>query len=191
MSATAPTLCSLSPESGLEHHLPSSFLHPGEVFASATPHVITTILGSCVAMCLFDPLTGIGGMNHFAIPRSAAHDPLSTRAAAGALHTLLARLEALGARRRTLQVKLFGGNSVLSLPDRDDPEHPMTGSRPHVGQANVAIARALLAEHHLPVVRELVMNPRGMMLKMVTATGDVWVRPVHTVRPALPLAAVR
>lgn len=114
MSATAPTRCSLSPESGLEHHLPSSFLHPGKVFASATPHVIAAITGSCVAMYLFDPITGIGGMNHFAIPRAAA--------------------------------------------------------------------RAL---------RELAMNPRGMMLKMVTATGDVWVRPLQTVRPALPLAAVR
>lgn len=173
-----PVTLFLSPESGLEQHVSSSFLHPGEVFASATPHVITTILGSCVAMCLFDPMSSVGGMNHFAIPHAPASDPQSTRAAAGALKALLARMESLGARRQTIQVKLFGGNSVLSLPERSDEEN-----RPYVGQVNVAVARILLAEYRLQVVRELVMRPHGMMLKMVTATGDVWVRPVNTVRP--------
>lgn len=178
MSAIPETATlSLSPESGLEQHVPSSFLHPGEVFASAMPHVITTILGSCVAMCLFDPVSGVGGMNHFAIPHASASDPQSPRAAAGALTALLARMEALGARRQTIQAKLFGGNSVLSLPERGGE-----GERPYVGQVNVAVARVLLAEYRLQIVRELVMRPHGMMLKMVTATGDVWVRPVNTVR---------
>ncbi len=44
------------------------YLHPGNLFAHRTPHIVTTILGSCVAVCLWDPINNIGGINHYMLP---------------------------------------------------------------------------------------------------------------------------
>ena len=44
------------------------YLHPGQVFVSPDPAVVTTILGSCVAVCVFDPVLRVGGTNHYLLP---------------------------------------------------------------------------------------------------------------------------
>ncbi len=49
----------------------SVYLHPGEVYVTGEPTRITTILGSCVSVCLFDARAGVAGLNHFLLPRAA------------------------------------------------------------------------------------------------------------------------
>lgn len=91
-------------------------LLPGEYFASGEDLVIVTVLGSCVSVCLRDPLNGIAGMNHFMLPeRGLGGDPASPSARYGshAMELLINRMLALGASRERLQAKVFGGGSVL------------------------------------------------------------------------------
>jgi len=78
--------------------------------------MMTTVLGSCVAACLHDPVRGIGGMNHFLLPDEGAVRDL--RHASAAMERLVNSLIKLGARRDRLEAKLFGGSRMIAgLPD--------------------------------------------------------------------------
>jgi chemotaxis protein CheD len=90
---------------------------PGEYYATGRNMVLVTVLGSCVAACIRDRVSGIGGMNHFMLPDSGSDQssPLSTSARYGtyAMEMLLNQLSKLGAKRANLEAKVFGGGSVL------------------------------------------------------------------------------
>ena len=75
--------------------------------------VLTTILGSCVAACLHDPVAGVGGMNHFLLPGDETSGASSDRYGVHAMELLVNGLLQSGARRERLQAKLFGGARML------------------------------------------------------------------------------
>lgn len=93
-------------------------LLPGEYYYTGKPMLIVTVLGSCVAACIRDRMTGIGGMNHFMLPDGGGDsgNPLSAsmRYGAYAMEMLINQLLKAGARRDNLEAKVFGGGSVLS-----------------------------------------------------------------------------
>ena len=92
----------------------------GEFAVSDVPEaVLTTVLGSCVAACLFDPTRLIGGMNHFLLPDAGgAADNLDMRFASASLEQLINALLKRGAERSRLRAKVFGGAKMMSgLPD--------------------------------------------------------------------------
>jgi chemotaxis protein CheD len=143
------------------------YLHAGQLYATAEPAEVVTILGSCVAVCLYDAARAIGGVNHFMLPGSG---PTPTpRYAKDAVDLLLSQLLALGARRSRLQAKLFGGASVLKFG---------TDAMRDLGARNVEAARVKLAEERIPVVNEDVGGNRGRKLLFSTADGTALVRQV-------------
>lgn len=78
--------------------------------------LMTTVLGSCVAACLYDPVRGIGGMNHFLLPDGEARGDI--RHASAAMEQLVNSLLKRGALRDRLEAKLFGGARMMAgLPD--------------------------------------------------------------------------
>jgi chemotaxis protein CheD len=86
----------------------------GEQYVTTAPNVmLTTILGSCVAACMRDPVAGIGGMNHFLLPGGAARSSDSERYGVHAMELLVNALLREGARRDRLEAKLFGGGRML------------------------------------------------------------------------------
>ena len=90
---------------------------PGEYYATGREMMLCTVLGSCVAACIRDYRSGIGGMNHFMLPDSAADDgsPMSKSARYGtyAMEILINQLLKMGARRENLEAKVFGGGKIL------------------------------------------------------------------------------
>src|SRR5260221_3916752 len=90
------------------------FLLPGQMFASRQPTTITTILGSCVAICLWSPRTGTGGMNHYLLPEGSSTEANRFRYGNNANPALLNELLALGCEVRDLQAKVFGGASTMA-----------------------------------------------------------------------------
>lgn len=153
--------------SGNGSHGARFFLHAGQLFAAAEPTEIVTILGSCVAVCLYDAARGVGGANHFMLPGRAATP--SPRYAKDAFELLLAQLLALGARRSRLEAKLFGGASMLKLG---------TESNGDLGMRNIEAARIELQEGRIPVVSEDVGGNRGRKLVFSTADGSALVKQV-------------
>lgn len=91
---------------------------PGEYFVTRRDMVIVTVLGSCVSACIRDPVTQIGGMNHFMLPErgDSPDNPLSPSARYGAyaMEVLINQLIKLGARRENLEAKVFGAGKVLA-----------------------------------------------------------------------------
>ena len=75
---------------------------------------LTTVLGSCVAACLFDPIRGVGGMNHFLLAESGAGGESAMRYGAYAMEVLINDLMKLGASRERLRAKVFGGAKMMS-----------------------------------------------------------------------------
>ena len=88
-------------------------LLPTQYLAVADGTALVTVLGSCVAACLRDPLLRIGGMNHFMLPDGDANDGAPARYGSHAMELLINDLLKRGASRRRLEAKVFGGANVL------------------------------------------------------------------------------
>ena len=89
---------------------------PGEYYVSRENIVITTVLGSCVSACIFDPQTGFGGINHFMLPSGEQRGDLyrSSRYGLFAMEQLINELMKHGSQRSDMQVKLAGGGDMIS-----------------------------------------------------------------------------
>lgn len=141
------------------------FLGPGEIHASAEPTQVSTILGSCVAVCLWDPVLRAGGMNHIVLARGGATSG-NLRYGDAAITALLAAMVGLGAPPRRLMAKVFGGGAVL----------PLVESPRSIGMENVRAALSELRRHRIPVIAESVGGCRGMLVRFDTGTGEVLLR---------------
>lgn len=145
----------------------SVYLHPGQIFASTEPCVVTTILGSCVAVCLWDPSTGVGGANHYLLPYEAKEGQASARFGNVAVRGLIDKLLALGAVRRNLQAKIFGGACVLeAFRSRDT----------HLGMTNIQVARKLMSDEGISITAEDVGGSHARKLRFHTEDGSAWVK---------------
>lgn len=144
-----------------------TYVQPGQTFASAEPAEATTVLGSCVAVCLCDEHRQIGGINHFLLPWAVGDSLASARFGNVAIDALLAQVERLGARRADLRAKVFGGAAVIEAFRNGDD---------HLGARNVGVARELLERLGIPIVAEDVLGNRGRKLIFHTGTGIALVR---------------
>ena len=131
--------------------------------------MVTTILGSCVAVCLWDRHRRVGGMNHFVLPhcRDAVPTP---RYGDVAVTRLLAELERLGCQRTDMRAKLFGGAAVLPIGEQADT----------VGAQNVDVALQVLRAHDIPLVARRTGGQHGLFLRFHTEAGRVMVRELST-----------
>ena len=145
------------------------YVHPGQLAVSAEPIALSTILGSCVAVCLWDWRRGCGGMNHFLLAEQHARTSASPRYGDTALKMLLDRLAAIGSEPADLQAKVFGGASVLA---------GLGAGAGRLGALNVALAERLLQEHGIPVVAADVGGLTARRLVFQTDDGAAWVRTV-------------
>jgi chemotaxis protein CheD len=141
------------------------YLHAGELLAPARPTAVTTVLGSCVAVCLHDPAAGIGGVNHFLLPHHVERER-STRFGSVAIPMLVDAVLREGASRASLVAKVFGGASVLG-PGR---------TARSLGEDNARLALRLLADAGIPVLDHDVGGTRGRKLVFLTDEGTAWVR---------------
>jgi len=149
-------------------------LHVGAVHASAEPAVIKTLLGSCIAVCLFDPAVRVGGMNHFLLPQGSSNGPqdYSARFGVHAMDRLIGEMLKLGSSPSRFVVKVFGGASVLAMPANGG----------HIPQSNVTFVREYLAREGLRVAASSVGGTLPRQLRFFTDTGRVLVRRVVALR---------
>jgi chemotaxis protein CheD len=140
---------------------------PGEYFVTTSDLVLVTVLGSCVAACIRDPDRRIGGINHFMLPAANETDPLSASARYGvyAMEILINHLIKLGARRSSLQAKVFGGGRVMA-----------TLTHSQVGDRNSVFVREFLKTERIPVVAEDLLDIYARKVYFFPATGRVLVK---------------
>lgn len=145
------------------------YLLPGQLHASAEPCRITTILGSCVAICLFDATRLAGGMNHFLLPISKSAEPASLRYADHATVTLLERMMAIGCRLENMTAKIFGGAALFQSAGQ---------YRDSLGAKNVAAAIQMLRNADIPIVARETGGMQGRKVIFDTEEGVAWARRV-------------
>ena len=139
----------------------------GDVKATRGPSVIKTLLGSCVSACIYDPETGVGGMNHFSLP-GVSDDGMCARYGAYAMELLVTEIMKKGGNRHRLRAKVFGGAKVLNI----DSEHL------NVGAKNAAFVIKFLADEGIPLESQCLGGTRGLIVRFRPHTGKVQVKPL-------------
>jgi len=130
---------------------------------------LTTILGSCVATCLFDPVARIGGLNHFLLPEPPdSHDPaeVDVHYCVYLMEILINDMLRKGASKAQLRAHLYGGANLRA------------GMAP-IGTANAEFARAFLDRERIPLLREDLGGNQARRIEFRPATGKVRCRVVE------------
>ena len=104
--------------------------------------MVKTVLGSCVSVCMYDKENNIGGINHFMLPYWRGEELLSPKFGNVAMERLLNKLLNVGANKKSLIAKLFGGASLLSFHN----DHYK------IGVKNIEVAKMFLKEFDIPIL---------------------------------------
>jgi chemotaxis protein CheD len=139
------------------------FLYPASLFASKTPHLVTTILGSCVAVCVYDPVIKVGGINHFMLPLWNGQGLASPKYGNIAIERLLEKMLSLGCFKNNLQAKVFGGGEVIQT----------SVTQFNIGARNIKLALDMLDELKIPVIGQSVGGKLGRKILFNTETFEV------------------
>ena len=144
------------------HLLTHHFLHQGTLFAERAPARIQTLLGSCVAVCLYDTILNFGGINHYMLPVWTGDGLPTPKYGNIAIEKLFEQMTALGAEKRHLVAKVFGG------ADRFEE-----GSTYGIGRRNIEIAEDILSRMNIPIVGSNVGGKRGRKMIFQSNSGHV------------------
>lgn len=146
-------------------------LLPADYVVTDQPLALVTLLGSCVAACLYDPAIGVGGMNHFMLPGGAGNDANSARYGMHAMELLINDLLKRGARRQRLLAKVFGGGNVLS-GFHSDP----------IGTRNARFVLEYLAAENIPVMAQDLGDIHARKVGFFAQSGRTLVRRLPATR---------
>lgn len=147
-------------------------IHIGEYYASKTPAVIGTLLGSCVAVCLFEPVMRIGGMNHILLPGKADLTKFNVAARYGinAMELLINKIMGLGGYRNRLSAKVFGGAHVL----------PAISKKNGTGEKNASFAVEFLKNEGIRIISKDVGGHESRKIYFHTDTGEVLLKRIDS-----------
>lgn len=136
---------------------------PGEYYVSGDDLVVMTVLGSCIAACIWDPRVRVGGMNHFMLPEGGSDS--GGRYGSYAMELLINELMKQGARRETMQAKVFGGGAVMS-----------SFTTMNVGERNTKFVLDYLQTERIAVVSKDVLDVHPRKVCFFPATGKAMVK---------------
>ncbi len=155
-------------------------LHPGEYRVTRDPITISTLLGSCVSVCLYDPVHRIMGMNHFLLAhrRYARELPvLASEAGRYGIHAMELLVNGLlrqGAERRHLKAKAFGGGNVLGRACAGaEADHFLC-----VGSVNVRFVQEFLGQDRIPLVASDLGGNVGRQIHFVGTDYSVYMKKI-------------
>lgn len=136
---------------------------PGEYYVTADDMLIMTVLGSCIAACIWDPRVRVGGMNHFMLPEGGGDT--SGRYGSYAMELLINEMMKLGARREHMQAKVFGGGQVM---------HTFTTM--NVGERNTQFVLDYLQTERIAIISKDVLDIHPRKVCYFPANGKAMVK---------------
>jgi chemotaxis protein CheD len=154
-------------------NLQASKIVPGEYYVTRRDMVLVTVLGSCVAACIRDKTSGVGGMNHFMLPKSMGEKSgwlsASARYGAYAMEVMINQILKQGARRENLEAKLFGGAAVIK-----------NMQSLNVGDDNAKFALEYLRKEKIPVISQDLLGDLPRKVYYFPQTGKVLVKKLQS-----------
>jgi chemotaxis protein CheD len=148
---------------------PEVTIHIGQVYVTREPTIIKTILGSCIAACLIDPVARVGGMNHFMLPapgNGSGHRVDHSQFGVHAMDLLVGAIQKAGGDRRRLQAKLFGGGHVLQI----------AGNGPSVPEQNIHFIEEFMKAERITVASRDLGGYLPRRIHFYTDSGKVYVK---------------
>jgi chemotaxis protein CheD len=141
----------------------STFIHVGQAYVDYAPHAISTVLGSCVAVCLYDPIAGVGGMNHYLLPFWNGNGLQSLKYGNIAIPKLIEMMEKKGSRVASMKAKVFGGASMNS----NRVNNMM------IGEKNIMVAKDILSSYNIEILAHDLGGYSGRKVQFNIETGKV------------------
>jgi chemotaxis protein CheD len=145
---------------------PRKFIHSGEIYVAIKPTEITTVLGSCVAVCLFDRVEKIGAMNHYLLPLWNGNGLQTPKFGNISIPRMIENMVNMGCLIGNMEAKLFGGANI----------HDTKLENMMIGKKNVVIAKELLRQHNIPITAEDTGGSVGRRILMHSDLGKVLMR---------------
>jgi chemotaxis protein CheD len=145
---------------------------PGEFYVTAQNEVITTVLGSCIAVCICDKQAGIGGMNHFMLPvQSGSNQSVdighATRYGNFAMEQMINDILRNGGAKHRLELKIFGGAKVVK-------------GLSNIGEKNIRFIRDYIALEELNLLAEDVGGVHPRKVIYAAKTGKVMLKKLYS-----------
>lgn len=162
-------MCPFGPSRGA--NLPIVHLQPSQLMVAQDPTLLVTILGSCVAVCLYDRKRKVGAMCHGLLPKARADiEPGECRRFVDcSIHSMVMKLaEQCGCRPADLEAKLFGGSRMFHTTGQGGAAHLR-----HVGVENIKSARGVLRQYGMKITVEEVGAEGGYKVYFESHTGRV------------------
>jgi chemotaxis protein CheD len=149
---------------------PEVFLHPGEFYFGGSSDRIGTLLGSCVAICLWHPILRIGGMCHFVLPanQASASTKLNGRYATDALQLFKREVSLRKTTMKEYQGLIFGGGNVVAALANSEQDT--------IGTRNAGIAMDLLQKEKVAIMVVDVGETWSRRISFNVSTGEVMVK---------------
>lgn len=147
------------------------YLYPGTLFVHRQPHLVTTVLGSCVSVCLWDASLRVGGINHYLLPLWNGEGLPTPKYGNIAIAKLIEKVQGFGVGSKLI-AKVFGGASMWEK----------TEGLLAIGQRNIELAMEMLEQHRIPVVSSDVSGPVGRKIIFHTGDGTVLLKRQRSLR---------
>ncbi|MCL6583801.1 MAG: chemotaxis protein CheD [bacterium] len=156
--------------------LPTINLLPGELYIAKQPSIISTLLGSCVSICLYAPAFKVGAMCHCLLPLYSARSSREEtfKYVDQAIRYMVNKMKEMNIPQDKIMAKIFGGaDMLLKLND-----HPSLS----IGRQNIEVAKAILQEYRIPIEKEDTGGSSGRKIFFLSSTGKVWVKRISSDR---------
>ena len=145
------------------NYLPKHLLYPADIFVVREPCLVSTVLGSCVSVCLHDPSLGYGAINHYILPHWNGYDLATMKYGNLSIIRIIEELLIFGSKYENIVAKVFGGAQVISG----------LSTNFHIGRRNIKLANEMLSEFKIPVLSSDVGGNRGRKIVFNTHSGEV------------------
>ena len=145
-------------------------LQPGYIFTSLEPALVTTVVGTCVAVCLHDRRLKSGGVNHFFFPKAGRQTRPTPQYGNVSVPALIRMMVSQGSRIEDLEAQIFGGG-WRSLSDSSS-----------VGAKNIKMAHKILKKKGIPIVSEDTGGIMGRRVVFHTRTNETIVMKTQKIR---------
>jgi chemotaxis protein CheD len=148
-------------------NISTNFIHVGQILVDNGSVQISTVLGSCVAVCLYDKKLGIGGMNHYLLPFWNGNGLQSLKFGNISIPKLIEAMIEKGAKIDSIEAKIFGGASI---------NFSTYNQNMLVGEKNILVAREILSDCKIKIVAEDVGGNSGRKIQFNLENGKVLLR---------------
>lgn len=139
------------------------FILPGTLKVSGKEEIIWTILGSCVAVVLYDRVKKISGMNHYMLPLFNGKEPATEMYGDIAIKKLISKMETMGSKTEDLEARIIGGSAKINKTFE-------------IGKKNIQVATKMLADYEIKVISRQTGGPNGRKIKLIANTGQLFIK---------------